>query len=63
MFGTSDTWLMSCLSHQPSEPAYHTEDCQILHAKNNKDGKQPKMTLLTKFIKDSVDSFLVWTEI
>ena len=30
MLGTSDAWSMSCLSHQPSEPAYYNEDCRIL---------------------------------
>ena len=29
MLGTSDAWLMSHLSHRPSDPAYHIEDCQI----------------------------------
>ena len=30
MFGTSDAWLMSCLSQQPREPAYYIGDCRIL---------------------------------
>ena len=25
------------LTHQHSEPAYYIKDCQILHAKNNKE--------------------------
>ena len=29
LLGTSDTWSMSCLSQQPSEPAYYIEDCWI----------------------------------
>ena len=29
MLGTSDTWGLSCLSHRPSDPEYHIEDCQI----------------------------------
>ena len=29
MLGTSDTWSMSCLSQQPSDPAYYIEDCRI----------------------------------
>jgi hypothetical protein len=29
MLGTSDTWSMSCLSDQPSDPAYYIEDCRI----------------------------------
>ena len=29
MFGTSDAWLMSHLSHRPSKPAYYIEDCRI----------------------------------
>ena len=29
ILGTSDTWLTSLLSHQPSEPAYYTVDCRI----------------------------------
>ena len=29
MHGTSDAWSMSCLSHGPSNPAYHIEDCRI----------------------------------
>ena len=27
MLGTSNTWLMKCLSQQPREPAYCIEDC------------------------------------
>ena len=30
MLGTSDAWLMSRLSHPPSDQAYYTEDCRIL---------------------------------
>ena len=30
MLGTSDDWSMNCLSHRPSDPAYHIEDCPIL---------------------------------
>ena len=30
ILGTSDAWLTSCLSYQPSEPAYYIVDCQIL---------------------------------
>ena len=30
MLGTSDAWLMSHLSQQTSEPAYHIVDCRIL---------------------------------
>ena len=29
IFGTSDAWSTSCLSHRPSEPAYYIIDCQI----------------------------------
>ena len=29
MLGTSDAWSMNPLSHRPSEPVYHIEDCQI----------------------------------
>ena len=29
MPGTSDAWLMSRSSHQPSEPAYYIEDSRI----------------------------------
>ena len=29
ILGTSDAWLMSRLSQQPSNPAYYIEDCQI----------------------------------
>ena len=29
MLGTSDAWSMSCLSHQPIDPAYYIEDCRI----------------------------------
>ena len=29
IFGTSETWLTSRLSHRPSEPAYYIVDCQI----------------------------------
>ena len=27
---TSDTWSMSHLSHRPSNPIYHIEDCRVL---------------------------------
>ena len=30
MLGTSETWSLSRSFHQPSEPAYYIEDCQIL---------------------------------
>ena len=29
ILGTSDTWSMSGLSHQLSEPAYYIVDCRI----------------------------------
>ena len=29
IFATSDAWLMSRFSYQPSDPAYHIEDCRI----------------------------------
>ena len=29
MLGTSDAWSTSRSSHQPSEPVYYIEDCQI----------------------------------
>ena len=29
MLGTSDAWLMSRLSHRPSDQAYYIEDCRI----------------------------------
>ena len=29
MLGTSDAWSMNPLSHRPSEPVYHIEDCRI----------------------------------
>ena len=32
ILGMSDAWLTSCLSHQPSEPAYYIVDCQIFNA-------------------------------
>ena len=31
MLGTSDNWLMSRLSHRPSDSAYYIEDCWILN--------------------------------
>ena len=34
--GKSDFWLMSCLFHQPREPAYHIVDCRI--SRNGKGG-------------------------
>ena len=38
ILGTSDTWLTSHLSHQPSEPAYYIVDCRILEeGENNKE--------------------------
>ena len=30
IFETWDAWSKSCLSQQPSDPAYHIEDCRIL---------------------------------
>jgi hypothetical protein len=30
MLGTLDAWLTSCLSHRPSQPTHHIEDCRIL---------------------------------
>ena len=30
MLGTSDSWSMSRLSHQPREPGFYIEDCRIL---------------------------------
>ena len=29
ILGTSDAWSMRRSSHQPSDPAYHIEDCRI----------------------------------
>ena len=29
MLGTSQAWSVSPLSHRPSDPAYHIEDCRI----------------------------------
>ena len=29
ILGASDAWLMSCLSHRPSNPAYYIEDWRI----------------------------------
>ena len=29
ILGTSDAWLMSCLSHRPSKPVYYIVDCRI----------------------------------
>ena len=31
IFGASDTWMTSCLSHRPSEPVYQIVDCRILN--------------------------------
>ena len=39
--GTSDVWSTSCLSHQPSIPAYHIADCRIF---SDYPGFQPKTT-------------------
>ena len=29
ILGTLDAWSISCLSQQPSDPAYYFEDCRI----------------------------------
>ena len=47
IFGTSDTWSKSRLSHQPSKPVYYIVDCQIfrplktLYEKKNLDKSKP----------------------
>ena len=41
ILGTSDTWSMSPLSHQPSNPVYYIEGCRILPAKLLRNPKLP----------------------
>ena len=48
MLGTSDTWLMSRLSHRPSNPAYYIEDCRISSAKKLNSSSNMMKVKLTK---------------
>ena len=47
ILGAPDAWLMSCLSHRPSEPVYYIEDYRILYTGSQKPLEGPEFELLT----------------